>query len=62
MSQIKQLLRLHQQGKAKKEIARILGISKNTVKSYLHKYESSGYNIDDLLDRKEWHYQTEIHN
>ena len=50
MSQIKQLLRLHQQGKAKKEIARILGISKNTVKSYLHKYESSGYNIDDLLE------------
>jgi transposase len=49
MSQIKQLLRLQQQGKAKKEIARILGISKNTVKSYLHKYESSGYNIDDLL-------------
>lgn len=30
MSQIKQLLRLYQQGKAKKEIARILGISKNT--------------------------------
>ena len=50
MSQIKQLLRLHQQGKAKKEIARILGISKNTVKSYLHKYGSSGYNIDDLLE------------
>lgn len=49
MSQIKQLLRLYQQGKAKKEIARILGISKNTVKIYLHKYESLGHSIDDLL-------------
>ncbi len=39
MSQIKQLLQLHQQGKSKKEIARILGISRNTVKSYLRKIE-----------------------
>ncbi|PIG97905.1 hypothetical protein CS542_06615 [Pedobacter sp. IW39] len=36
MSQIKQL-RLHQQGDSIKSIARILGISKNTVKSYLIK-------------------------
>lgn len=49
MSQIKQLLQLHQQGKAKKEIARILGVSKNTVKSYLQKVEVSGYKIEDLL-------------
>jgi len=32
MSQIKQLLRLHKEGKGNKSIARILGISKNTVK------------------------------
>lgn len=37
MSQIKQLLLLHQQGKGKKTIARILGISKNTVKECLQK-------------------------
>lgn len=37
MSQIKQLLLLHQQGKGIKEIARTLGMSKNTVKSYLKK-------------------------
>lgn len=49
MSKIKQLLQLHQQGKAKKEIARILGVSKNTVKSYLQKVEVSGYKIEDLL-------------
>ncbi len=39
MSQIKQLLLLHQQGKGKKMIATTLGISKNTVKSYLEKLE-----------------------
>ncbi|MCG8378149.1 MAG: IS21 family transposase [Proteobacteria bacterium] len=39
MSQIKQLLLLHQQGKGKKMIARTLGMSKNTVKSYLDKLQ-----------------------
>lgn len=38
MSQIKQLLLLHQQGKGKKAIARALGISRNTVKEYLQKF------------------------
>jgi len=50
MSQIKQLLHLHQQGKGKKQIARILGISKNTVKSYLQKIEDSSLHIPDLLN------------
>ena len=40
MSQIKQLLLLHQQGKGRKTIARILGMSKNTVRSYLEKLET----------------------
>lgn len=40
MSQIKQLLLLHEQGKGCKAIARQLGLSKNTVKSYLHKLAS----------------------
>ncbi|MGK7392753.1 MAG: IS21 family transposase [Candidatus Cyclobacteriaceae bacterium M2_1C_046] len=39
MSQIKQLLLLHQQGKGRKTIARALGISKTTVKSYLEKLD-----------------------
>lgn len=37
MSQIKQLLLLHKQGKGRKTIARTLRISKNTVRSYLDK-------------------------
>jgi len=39
MSQIKQLLQMHKQGAGNKPIARALGISKNTVKSYLEKIQ-----------------------
>lgn len=49
MSQIKQLLLLQQQGKARKFIARSLGISKNTVKSYLAKAASMQLSIAALL-------------
>ena len=49
MSQIKQLLQLHQQGKGKREIARILGISKNTVKTYLTKLDAGTMDISALL-------------
>ena len=49
MSQIKQLLRLRQQGKAIKEIARALQMSRNTVKSYLKKVDAGKLIIDDLL-------------
>jgi transposase len=53
MSQIKQLLRLHKQGQKIKAIARNLSISKNTVKSYLYKYNSSKFNIDTLLSMED---------
>jgi len=49
MSQIKQLLQLHQQGKGIKFIARSLGISKNTVKAYLAKVTMSPLDIQALL-------------
>lgn len=49
MSQIKQLLQLHEQGKGKKFIANSLGISKNTVKTYLAKFISLNISIDTLL-------------
>ncbi len=49
MSQIKQLILLHKQGIGKKTIARTLGISKNTVKSYLTKIETGELDIDTLL-------------
>ncbi len=49
MNQVKQLLRLRQHGKGIKEIARVLHISKNTVKSYLQKVDEGKLVIDDLL-------------
>jgi DNA-binding NarL/FixJ family response regulator len=48
MSQIKQMIRLHQQGYAIKAIARSLSISKNTVKSYLYKIGEAKLNMTDL--------------
>ena len=49
MSQIKQLLRLHKQGDSIKSIARTLGISKNTVKSYLIKLATGKLPVAELL-------------
>jgi transposase len=49
MSQIKQLLRLHKQGKSKRFIARTLGMSRNTVKSYISKLPVIELGINDLL-------------
>ena len=53
MSQIKQLLLMHKEGRKIKEIARNLSISKNTVKSYLEKYLSLKCSLDDLLKLEE---------
>lgn len=49
MGLIKQLLQLHQNGTAVKAMARILGISKNTVKNYLAKLEALGLDYKRLL-------------
>ena len=49
MSQIKQLLKLHQEGESKKSIARILRISRNTVKGYLTKLSALSVDIEELL-------------
>ena len=49
MSQIKQLLRLIKLGYKNKSIARELGISRNTVKSYRRKVEQHPQDIAHLL-------------
>ncbi len=49
MSQVKQLLQMHRNGCSKKEIARTVGLSKNTVKSYLIKLEKMPLSIAELL-------------
>lgn len=55
MSQIKQLLIMYKQGRGKKTIANDLGMSKNTVKSYLLKLDllingkQASYTLDELI-------------
>lgn len=53
MTDIKQILILHKQGKPKKAIARILGISKNTVKAYLNKIQEGELTVDGLLKKED---------
>ncbi|MEN5436787.1 helix-turn-helix domain-containing protein, partial [Sphingobacterium faecium] len=53
MSQIKQLIRLYQSGSGIKTIARILGMSKNTVRSYLKKMADGGFNTEELLKQED---------
>jgi len=61
MSQIKQLIQLQQQGKSIKFIARSLGISKNTVKAYLTKVETSKLDIKALLELEDPILENEFH-
>lgn len=49
MSQVKQILRMHQQGKGIKTIAKALSVSKNTVKGYIRKAKSGTLSIEALL-------------
>lgn len=53
ISMVKQLLRLHQQGTGIKAISRMLGISKNTVKKYLHQVQEQCLDIPTLLTRND---------
>ena len=62
MSQIKQLLRLHTQGYSIKAIARTLKISKNTVKSYLHKLQMPSMDPDELLKLEDPVLETKFHS
>jgi len=50
MSQIKQLLQMHRQGMGRKQIAKALGISKTTVKSYLDRIATGKLDVDRLLE------------
>jgi transposase len=50
MSLIKQLLRLYQQGYKIKTMAKGLGISKNTVKSYIFKIQQNKWDVKHLVE------------
>jgi transposase len=49
MNEVKQILLLYHQGIPIKQIARQLGMSKNTVKAYLKRFEASGLSEDDFI-------------
>lgn len=49
MSQIKQILQLHMQGKKNKTIADALGVARKTVRKTLERAHAGGCSIDDLL-------------
>lgn len=49
MSQVKQILRMHFQGKGIKTIAKALSISKNTVKGYVRAAETGNLPIETLM-------------
>ena len=53
MRQIKQLIQMHLNGQGRKAIARKLGISKNTVKSYLDKLKIMDCDATSLLELDE---------
>ena len=53
MGQVKQIIRLYQQGLGKKTIAKRLGISKNTVRSYIQKIEKGQLSTGALLTLEE---------
>jgi predicted transcriptional regulator len=61
MSQIKQLLQMHRQGLGRKQIARALGISKTTVKSYLDKVACGELDIDRLLEMDDPALESQFH-
>jgi len=61
MSQIKQLLQMHLQGKKIKEIARILEMSKNTVKQYLEKTRMLTDDISSLISIDDYELELKYH-
>lgn len=61
MSQIKQLIRLRQQGEGKKHIAQRLGMSKNTVKAYLQKIEDLPISNAELLAMEDPQLEAKLH-
>ena len=52
MSKVKHVIRMYESGVPKKEIARRLGISKNTVKEYIRKVEDQNLSPPLLLEKE----------
>lgn len=49
MHQIKRIIELQQQGKSIRQTARLTGLSRNTIRDYLHRIKESGLSFTDLF-------------
>jgi transposase len=48
MIQIRQILRLYLQGKSKLQIVMLTGVSRNTVRRYLRKFDEGQYTYETI--------------
>ncbi len=53
MSNIRQILRLYNEGTSKREIEKLLGITRKTVSKYIFLLKSTGLSYDNLRDKSE---------
>lgn len=61
MSQVKQLLRLHQQGMSKKAISEVVGLSRTTVRAYISTADALNESIDELLSLEDPRLEAKLH-
>jgi len=54
MTKLKQLFLLHQNGESQRNIARVIGISKNTVKKYIRLAKLKGNEVQDLVQQEDY--------
>ena len=51
MTKIRQVLRCYAAGKGSKNISRMLGMSRTTVKKYLHIFQACGKSYEEVMCR-----------
>ncbi|HCN83160.1 MAG TPA: hypothetical protein DIT07_05990, partial [Sphingobacteriaceae bacterium] len=54
MTKLKQLFLLHQNGESQRNIAKVIGISKNTVKKYIRLAKLKGNEVQDLVQQEDY--------
>ncbi|WP_229744235.1 helix-turn-helix domain-containing protein, partial [Belliella aquatica] len=48
MNKIKQILRGHFDGHGSKQLSKLTGVSRNTVKSYLKRFQQTGLSFEEV--------------
>lgn len=61
MSKLRRILKLYQRGVSKKRIARVLDMSRNTVKAYLERFAALNTTADELLKLSEYELNRVFH-